>query len=203
MANVLAPVGFLHQGNSEGASPTFGHKQMLVANADSTALGRGDPVMIKSTGYISAWTNGTAVSQLFGIFMGCRYLSSTSGVGIIRSNYWSGSGATGDITADIIPLQLSTPAVFLAQAASGVTVAFADIGQTCDVTMGTPSSTTGLSGAAIANLGTTATQPFRIMGYNGAVGPAISPSGAINDFTSAGAWIYVTANIGGTGVTGI
>lgn len=203
MANVLAPVGFLHQGNSEGASPTFGQKNMLVANADSTALGRGDPVKILSTGYISAWSNGTAVSQLYGIFMGCSYLSSTSGVGLIRSNYWSGSGATGDITAYVVPLQLSTPGMFLVQAASGVSVAFADIGQTCDVTMGTPSSTTGLSGAGISNLGTTATQPFRLMGYNGAVGPAITPTGAVNDFTSSSPWVYVTANIGGTGVTGI
>lgn len=203
MANVLAPIGFLHQGSNEGASPTFGHKTALVASADTTPLGRGDPVKLLSTGYVSAWSSGTAVSQLYGIFLGCRYISSTSGVGLIRSNYWAGSGATGDVTVDILPLNLSTPALFLVQAASGVTIAFADIGQNVDVTMGTPSSITGLSAAAVSGAGTTATLPFRVVGMNGAVGPALTPSGGANDLTSAGAWVYVAANVSGAGSTGI
>lgn len=203
MANTVAPVGFLHQGSTEGSSPTFGQKAMLIANADSTALGRGDPLKMLSTGYVSAWTNGTAVSQLAGIFMGCQYLSS-SGAGLIRSNYWPGSGATGDITAFILPCNLAGAVpFFLVQAASGTTVAFADIGQNCDVTMGTPSSTTGLSGASISNLGTAATLPFRIVGYNGAAGPALAPNGAANDLTSAAGWVYVAANVAGAGSTGI
>lgn len=203
MANVVAPLGFLHQGSHEGASPTFGHSTMLVANGDSTALGRGDPVKLLSTGYVSAWTSGTAVSQLYGIFLGCSYQSSTAGVGLIRSNYWSGSGATGDITAYVLPCNLSVPPMFLVQAASGTTIAFADIGQNVDVTMGTPSSITGMSGASISGAGTTATLPFRVIGYNGAVGPALAPNGTANDTTSAAAWVYVVANVAGAGSTGI
>lgn len=203
MANTVAPVGLLHQGSSEGSSPTFGQKMMLIANADSTPLGRGDPLKLLATGYVSAWTNGTAVSQLAGIFMGCEYLSS-SGAGLIRSNYWPGSGATGDIRAFFLPCNLAGAVpMFLVQAASGTTVNFASLGQNADITMGTPSSTTGLSGASLSDLGTAATLPFRIVGYNGAVGPALTPAGGTNDLTVAAAWVYVAANVSGAGSTGI
>lgn len=198
MANVASPVGFLHQGNNEGASPTFGTRQILIAS-NAGAIYKGDPVKMLNTGYASAWTASTAVSQLGGIFVGCQYQSSTSGVGLIRSQYWPGSGATGDVTGFIIPCNLSTPGWFLVQATGATGILFADIGQTVDVNMGTGNTYTGLSGAGAdqSTLGTTATLPFRVM----AMGPANGPSGTANDNTAANNWIYVAANVyGSTGI---
>lgn len=203
MANTVAPIGFLHQGNTEGSSPTFGHKTMLIASDDGTALGRGDPLKMLDTGYVTAWTGGTAVSQFAGIFMGCTYQTAN---GLVRSNYYPGSssGATGPIQVQYIACNLgSSVPFFLVQAASGTTVNFASIGQNADVTMGTPSPSSGMSGASLSGLGTGATLPFRIVGYNGAVGPALAPNGTPNDLTSAAAWVYVAANVAGAGSTGI
>lgn len=199
MANTASPLGFLHQGNTEGTSPTFGQRNALIANANGTAIFKGDPVKLLSTGYIAQWTASTAVSQLAGIFVGCQYQSSVAG--LVRSPYWPGSGATGDITAFIIPCNLSTPGWFLCQAIGATGILFADIGQTVDVSLGSGSTTTGLSaaGADQGTLGTSATLPFRVM----AMGPATGPSGTGNDNTLANNWIYVAANVAGSGSTGI
>jgi hypothetical protein len=89
-------------------------------------------------------------------------------------------------------------------------VAFADIGQNCDVTLGTGNTLNGQSGAYISNLGTTATLPFRIDSlYGGAVGAGgrggIQPGSTgpySGSATGAYNWVIVRANTTGIG-TGI
>ena len=129
MANVARPIGFLQQGNTEGASPTFGQRYALIASSNATAIYKGDPVKLLSTGYIAQWTAATAGSQLAGIFLGCQYNTAS---GLVRSSYWPGSGAIGDVTAIIAPCNLSTPGWFLVQAVGATGILFADIGQTVD-----------------------------------------------------------------------
>lgn len=204
MANTASPVGFLHLGNVDGTSPTFGHIAMKIANADTTKVFKGDPVKQLNTGYVAQWTATTAVSQLKGIFVGCEYLSS-AGLGIVRSPYWPGSGATGDITAFLIPCNLTAPGLFMAQTIGSTAIAFAQIGECVDVSLGTGSTITGLSAAGpdFSTLGTTATLPFRIVGHNGLVGPAIGPSGIANDNTLANNWVYLACNTAGAGSTGV
>lgn len=198
MANVASPIGFLQQGNTEGASPTFGQRYALIASNNATAIYKGDPVKFLSTGYIAQWTAATAGSQLAGIFLGCEYQSAT---GLVRSPYWPGSGATADVKAIIAPCNLSTPGWFLVQAVGNTGILFANIGLNVDVSLGTGSTVTGLSGAGAdqTTLGTTSTLPFRVM----AMGPSIGPSGQPNDNTAANNWIYVAANVSGAGSTGI
>lgn len=199
MANTASPVGFLHQGNTEGVSPTFGQRKITISSS-AGAIYKNDPVKILSTGYASQWTAATAVSQLAGIFIGCEY-QGNAGQGLVRSAYWPGSGATGDVTGWIIPLNLSVSGWFLAQAVGTTGILFADVGQNVDVSIGTGSTATGMSGAGVdqSTLGVTATLPFRVM----ALGPAIGPSGTSNDNTLANNWVYVAANVSGAGSTGI
>src|SRR3970282_648063 len=95
MANTLAPFGFRHLGNWGGSSPTFGMVSRQIAAADTADIFQGDPVKSLSTGYVAAWTAGTAVSQLAGIFVGCQYLNTSSGQTVFRP-YWQGGDNTGD-----------------------------------------------------------------------------------------------------------
>jgi len=169
MANVNAPYGFLPLQSAVGAASNYEMIQGNIAYNDTTPIYRGDPVKMLSTGYVSQWSNGTAVSQLWGIFWGVTYLSTSQGKQV-QNNFWPGndvaSTAQSSIVASIIPCTGSASPVFRVQSDS-TGVAFADIGQNCDVTLGTGSAFNGQSGAYISNLGSTATLPFRIVGLYG------------------------------------
>src|SRR5688572_30005546 len=74
MANSNSPFGFRWLGlNGGSASATDALITRAVASNDSTAIGKGDPVKNLVTGYVAQWTASTAVSQLAGIFVGCKY----------------------------------------------------------------------------------------------------------------------------------
>jgi len=103
MANTFAPYGFLQYQGGAGGAPTFAQSARRIAAGNTTAIFTGDPVQpVTSTanGYITQATAGGTV-QLAGIFVGCRYLS-TSLNRVVWSNYWPGSGATGDVEAYVI-----------------------------------------------------------------------------------------------------
>lgn len=198
MANTLAPFGFRLSGNSEGVSPTFGLRKAKILYSDSTKIYKGDPVKMGSGGYIAQWTASTAVSQLWGIFQSCKYLSVSTGK-ITNSAYWPGADAVaGSVEALLIPCALSPAPVFVVQS-SGTAITQADVGANADVAIGTGSTLGGcLSGATLdqGTLGTAATLPFRIVGlFEGAKG-----SNGM-DHASSYNWVYVAANVNGT--TGI
>lgn len=213
MANLNAPFGFRPIQSAIGAASNYEMIQGQIAYNDTTPIYRGDPVKILSTGYCTQWTNGTAVSQLWGIFWGVHYLSTSQGK-VVANNFWPGndvaSTAQSSIVADIIPCTGSASPRFIVQSDS-TGVAFADIGQNCDVTLGTGSAYNGQSGAYISGLGTTATLPFRIEGlYGGLPGAGgfmgVQPgSGGPYSGSATGAynWVIVRANVTGAGATGI
>lgn len=195
MANTLAPFGFRMLGNWGGASPSFDLVQRKIASADTQAIYHNDPVKSLDTGYVAAFTAGTAVSQLAGIFVGCRYISSATGE-YVFSQYWPGGGNTGDGIALIAPANLAVPPRFVVQSLS-TAITLANIGENIDVSMGTGSAYTKLSGATInpGTLGTTATLPFRIMGLYDGVGNGSDAASSYN-------WVIVAANVAGAGSTG-
>lgn len=186
MSNVNAPNGFQYFGRLEGGSPTEGLTTRLIANADTAAVGQGDPVTSLGTGYVTASTAGT--TQIDGIFYGCEYLSTAVGR-TVWSNYWPGSGATGDVK---VYLTTDPEAMFVVQA-SNTAIVFADIGANIQLVAGTPNSTTGFGTTAVSQstIATTNTLPFRIVGLlsehaaNGSDG---------TDNTSAFNRVIVTAN---------
>ena len=192
MANNNAPFGFSVGGTVNGPV-NFSITERKIASTNGTAVFFGDavvPVTGTPTGYIKQATASTVA--MAGIFLGCRYFS-TALQQTRWSRYWPGSDATGDVTAFLC----SDPnAQFLVQA-GGSHLGFADIGQNCQLNVGTGNTTTGISGMFIDTVGTANTYPFIILGVpNGATDP---------DATLAYNWLTVGFNnmILKTGITGI
>lgn len=196
MANTNAPYGFKAQNNLGGASANFGLIERKIAAADTQAIYHNDPVKSLSTGYVAQWTAATAVSQLAGIFVGCRYIDAGTGEYVFRPR-WPGTGNTGDGIALIMPCNLSVPPLFLVQS-SGTAITLANIGENADVAIGTGNAYTNMSGATLdqATLAATATLPFRIMGLYQGVGNGSDAASSYN-------WVIVAANVAGAGSTGI
>lgn len=195
MANINAPFGFRFKGIL-GASPNVELRPVTVDKDDTTAIFRGDPVKLLATGYAAQWTAATEVSQLAGIFVGCRYLDTASGEYVERP-YWPGSGASEDVTAKIIPCNLGAPPTFIVQTSSGGAV-LANLHANADVSLGTGNTRTGQSAAVLdmTTANTTATLPFRIMELYRGVGNG-------SDHTTGYNWVVVAANVAGAGSTGL
>ena len=203
MSNTFAPFGFSQVGGNAGAAPNFEQAAYPILYSDSTKIFTGDPVKLGSNGYITAWTASTGVSQLFGVFAGCEYLS-TSQSRIVWSPYWPGSdvaaGAQSSIVGYVVPIAPTTSGRFLVQTGNSSTTSVAVdqsyVGQNSDVAMGTGNTLNGRSGAYldISTFGTTSTLPFRIIGLYQGVGNG-------SDATTANNWVIVAANTSQT--TGI
>lgn len=197
MANTSAPVGFVPYAPGGGAGATsFNLRPVNIAYNNATKIYKGDPVQMLSTGYIGQWTEGTAASQLAGIFWGCEYVSVANGY-LVQRPYWPGNdvATNGIVKAYIIPIDLSSPMWFVAQS-DGTAIGQADIGSNVDVNIGTGSTSTGLSGAMLkqSTLATTNTLPFKIMGLFNGIGNG-------SDATSSYNLVYVAGNM--TSSTGI
>lgn len=186
MPNTQAPFGFQHIGYLEGAAPTSGNAVRKIASGYNTAIYFGDPVVSVSTGYIQRAAAGT--TQIAGIFIGCKYLSTSQGR-TIWMRYWPGSDAAADVEAYIIN---SPQALFQVQAGGAATaIGFADINANANFGLGTGNATTGQSGAFLdqTTLGTTTTHPFRVVDI------VQFPSGANGtDAASAYNFVIVTFN---------
>lgn len=158
MANINAAFGFKPIRRLDGAAWSGNLTQLKVANADTNALNRGDVVLQVTTGYVSRAAAGNTAHTIRGVFQGCHYLSAALGYPI-WSNYWPGSGATGDIDAFICD---DPNVVFEVQASAGP-IAFADIGLNADFVVN--ASTTGFSKWTLnsATMAVTATFPFRVI----------------------------------------
>ena len=196
MSNTFAPFGFSQVGGNAGAAPNFEQAAYPIVYNDANKIYTGDPVKILETGYIAKWTATTGVSQLFGIFAGCQYLS-TSQSRVVWSPYWPGadvaSGAQSSVVGYVVPVSPGSAPRFLVQTGDSTTTAVAVtqayVGQNSDVAMGTGNTLNGRSGAYldISTFGTTSTLPFRIIGLYQGVGNG-------SDATTANNWVIVSAN---------
>jgi hypothetical protein len=195
MANTFAPFGLRQMGGIPGAAPNFEQVEYQIVFSDTNKIYFGDPVKALGTGYVAAWTAGTAVSQLAGTFVGCKYLS-VSRSEVVWSPYWPGADATsGTVYAYIVPVLANSAQKFLVQTSNSstnaVAVTQASLFANADVAMGTGSTVNGISGAYldINTFNTTPTLPFRIVGLYQGVGNG-------SDATTAYNWVVVQANIG-------
>jgi len=164
----LKPVSKVGQNsNSTGVS---GYTQYEIANGNSNAIYTGTPVIPLSTGFIDvvgAAAGGTV--GLLGAFMGCRYVSSTTGKPT-WSMYWPGSGADSNhpvraFVADD-PMQIfsiATDATWTSKATARAAV-FANANF---ATATSGSTTTGMSSGtlAVSTINTTNTLNLRILGW--------------------------------------
>jgi hypothetical protein len=194
MANIngafgLRPVAKMGQNsNSMGVS---GYTQYEIASGNSNVIYFGTPVIPLATGYIDvvgAAAGGTV--GIVGAFMGCKYVSSTTGKPT-WSMYWPGSGANTSHPVEAFvaddPMQLfvvATDASWTSKATARAAV-FAN----ANFSSGTSgSTTTGMSSGALAisTIAATKTLNLRIMGWEA------DPSN--NDFSAAGVGAIVRLN---------
>jgi hypothetical protein len=183
VANVNNPFGFSPYGTRNGATPNFRLSRRKIASNNGTAIYTGDAVIPLSTGYIAQATASTV--PMAGIFMGCEYLSVSQG-NIVRSRFWGGSDANGDVTAYVID---NPDALFVVQAGSSA-IPFSDLNANAQLNVGTGSSITGQSGMFIDTVGTTNTYPFIIVDF------VQDPSGANGtDITTGYNWVIVGWNL--------
>ena len=167
MSNTFAPFGLSQTGGNPGAAPNFEQAAYSILYSDTNKIYTGDPVKLGSNGYVAAWTAGTAVSQLFGIFAGCEYLSSSQGK-VVWSNYWPGSDATGDVEAYVIDdpntrFVVQTSGSSFQITGTNTTFTSSPVGQLAQLNVGSGSTTTQQSGMYLDTVGTTATYPFQIV----------------------------------------
>ena len=164
----LKPVAKVGQNsNSTGVS---GYTQYEIANANSNVIYTGTPVIPLATGFIDvvgAAAGGTV--GLLGAFMGCRYVSSTTGKPT-WSMHWPGSGADSDhpIRAFVAddPMQIFS----IATDATWTSKATARAGVFANANFATATSgstTTGMSSGtlAVSTINTTNTLNLRILGW--------------------------------------
>ena len=160
MANVQAPFGF-RQISGTGSVPTFEQVAVRI-NYNAAAIYNGDPVQPDGAGNIKIADPG--VSQLAGIFQGCKYLS-VAQKRTVWSNYWPGSDvASGQAVTGYI---VNDPgAKFICQAGGGASpVVQSMVNSNANFGLGTGNAATGISGAYLdrTSVATTSTLPFRIV----------------------------------------
>jgi len=233
MANTNTPFGF-QQYSGTGSAPTYEQVALGISGSNSTnpQIFSGDPVAQLSTGYIcQLGTNSAAgaptagAGNLVGIFIGCKYLS-TSQKKVTWVNYYPGNSdvASGtNVTAYVIT---DPNAQFIVQTANSNTTATAvgisavgqNIGVAYGTGTGTNTNTLGTTPGNVSNglstayadqytLGTSNTLPFRVIALANYSLDGNNPLAGINgnDSTTAYNRIVVAFNNAAmkSGVTGI
>jgi len=167
MANTVGYFGFVPVGTNNGPM-NFRLSTRRIASGNATAIYKGDPVqpvISSATGYITQGTGSTTVCA--GIFWGCEYLS-VSQKRSVWSAYWPGSDASGDVTAYVIDdpnsrFKVQAHGSSMVVTGSTSTWTSGPVGQLAQYTIGTGSTSTGLSGAYLSSVGTTNTFPFIVV----------------------------------------
>ena len=154
-------------GPNHGGGPfTGGIVERKIASGNTTPICKGDLVQNLSTGYVAISAAGVAVSQVAGVFLGCRYLSTSQGKWVY-SSYWPSGDHAVDGYAEILPIAGVSPQLFKVQALS-TQFTLADVGNNCDISVGTSTVVGGYGQSGMTldrgTIATTATLPFRIVG---------------------------------------
>ncbi len=194
MANTFAPNGFTDCRRYDGAAWNGSMSTALIAAANTHKFFKGDPVILLNTGYIDRVAIGSIPTQgTFGIFQGCKYLSTAKGY-----TSWSPQFPGGDTTTDVEAYVITDPNLIWriwvgtgASSASGGPAVQADVGANYNWQVGTGNTSTGLSGAYLdyASAGTTNTLPLVITGL------VTTPPGVNGtDITTAGNIVEVKLN---------
>lgn len=199
MANTNAPFGFRWHGLSgDAVSPSSGLIVVKVATGVGVTFGQGDPVMRLTSGYCSALTRGTVLYNLVGVFNSCEYYQ-TSSARKVWKNYYPTGDATGDVTVYLEPALGSINPRFIVQSSGAGAITLGNVGMNIDIASGTSTAGTVTSGYyrsactidTLANVTTTSTAPFRIVGLYSDIAGHGSPGA---DTASAYNWVIVEAN---------
>ena len=138
MPNVDAPFGLKPVGHMTGGDVRL--HEYSIASAYDTSIFSGDVVTMTGTGKNIAQAAAGETNNI-GVFAGCRYVNAQGEQKF--SKYWPADTVATDIVALVYD---DFNLVFEAQA---TTLAEADVGLLMDISVGTGSAATGLSGAQI------------------------------------------------------
>lgn len=194
MANTFAPFGLLPFGRREGGSPTAGLTKYLIASSDANPCFTGDTVCASTLNnkYITADTSGGRM--VYGVFMGCEYYSPTVGRQV-WSRYFPGSVQTSG--PDVLAYVIDDPdQLFTVQASTGTVLGASLNGLNFTVITTSQGDTldghSKLSLNASANVGSTLSWPFRLVGPYSDYAP---PGAAGTESSNAGAiWVVAPNN---------
>ena len=211
MANSNAPFGLRFVGLNGGGVTNSSNQERRngILSTNTTAIYTGDLIKMQSTGYLAQWSAGTAISQCWGVFAGCRYVSNSQQT-VVPQKYWPGTdAASGSVLAQFVPGVLSPAPLFVIQTDStGITLA--DIGANADIVVGTGSTLSGMSGSYldVSTLAATATLPLRIIDLWANWTTGNNPEGAgggstLVPGTQSGAYNWAVVALNVTGSTGI
>ena len=146
MANVSAPFGF-SQISGGGSAPTFETPRFRAAY-NASAIYFGDPLLATTGGLVqrAASTGATPSTStaVFGVFVGCSYLSVSQGR-TVWNRYWPGSDVASGNYVTVYAVN-DPNARFVAQTdATGFQISA--INSTVGFVIGTGTAANGLSGA--------------------------------------------------------
>lgn len=181
-SNTAFQFGFQPFQSASGVTPNFGFSRRVIAYNYATALFRGDPVALNSSGNVVIATSQTA--PLLGIFWGCEYVTNAPLTALpVKSKYWPGVALTNSSTV-VIAWVIEDPDVLFLAAELGSTAALtqANIGNNAQWAAGSGGNTaTGISSYVIddGNITTTITLPLKIMDlYSTTAPPGVNGSNA-------------------------
>ena len=198
MANVQSGFGFKWHGTyGDQVAPTSGLIQMKITAGNTNVFGEGDPLKLLSSGYVDAFTNTTTASVLAGVFKSVEYYSSAFGRRV-WSNYFPGSGVTGDALVSVMPCVGSIAPRFLVASTGATPVTASNLFQNADILSGTQTGTwsggfykSTCSLDLVANFATTNTKPWRIVQLFSDIG---APGANGTDNSTAYNWVLVEPN---------
>jgi hypothetical protein len=182
----LRPIGVVGQ-----ATNTTGMTEYRIASGNTNSIYQGSPVIPLSTGFIDivgAAAGGTV--GLLGVFWGCEYVSSASGVKVY-SNSWPGSGADSNhpVTAFVYDNPMQTFVICSDASLTSEATARGHVFANANFAAGASgSSVSGISSAklGVSTIASTAALQLRIMGIQN------DPDNA--DFAAAGIPLIVRLN---------
>ena len=182
----LRPIGVVGQ-----ATNTTGMTEYRIASGNTNSIYQGSPVIPLSTGFIDivgAAAGGTV--GLLGVFWGCEYVSSASGVKVY-SNSWPGSGADSNhpVTAFVYDNPMQTFVICSDASLTNEATARGHVFANANFATGASgSSVSGISSAklGVSTIASTAALQLRIMGIQN------DPDNA--DFAAAGIPLIVRLN---------
>lgn len=160
MANTAAYNGF-QQYSGNGSAPTYEQVAVkIVYNA--SAIYYGDPVSPDANGYVvrGSTSAGSGNTQIAGIFVGCKYLS-TSQKRTVWSNYWPGTDVASTQTVE--GYIINDPNARFEAQFGNVSVDQGYVNANVGFDIGTGNANTGISGAFLATVGTDSSLPFRVV----------------------------------------
>ena len=183
MANQNSNYGFRPIQLQGAAYNGQGQNEYAIANGEASAIFQGDPVVLKSDGFVDI--GSAAGAELIGIFNGCEYTDPTTSKPT-WSNYYPGGIAADDIKAYVIDdpnvvyeVKCNTSAAGQAQVGSNANIATYSAGSTIS----------GISNVAVDgdSFTTNAGANFRVVG--------LSTDVDNSDYSLANAAIKVKINL--------